>query len=97
VRARELARRRADVHAGVVENQIVEMDELAFQPQTGAGVGEVSPGDPPGADRALGESLVEARQRILRGRERARNGYPGERIWDLGAGLQGLDNLNGDM
>ena len=28
----------ADVQAGVVEDEIVEMDELAFQPQGGSGV-----------------------------------------------------------
>ena len=38
--AGELVGRGADVHAGVVENEIFEVDELALQPQAGAGVGK---------------------------------------------------------
>ncbi len=75
-RARELVGRRADVHAGVGENEVVEVDELAFQPQSGAGVGEVGAGDPAVADRALGEALVEPAQRILGGGERCRFYFP---------------------
>ena len=41
--AGQLMGRGADVHAGVVEHEIVEVDQFAFQPQTGAGVGEVGP------------------------------------------------------
>lgn len=55
----------ADVHAGVVEHEIVEVDKLAVEPQTGASVGEMSPCGPAVANRALGEPLVEAGERIL--------------------------------
>jgi hypothetical protein len=51
-------------------------------------------GDKTVADRAFGQALVEARQRVLGGGERAREGGPGQRIGDLVANLQGLDNLN---
>ena len=86
----------ADIHAGVVENQIFEVDEFAFEPQTGAGVGEVRPRDPAVADRAFGQPLVEAGERILGGGERAGELGPGQRIGDLVAGWQDLDNLNGN-
>jgi hypothetical protein len=33
--------RSPDVHAGVVENEVVETNERALEPQAGAGVGEV--------------------------------------------------------
>ncbi|MCP9630029.1 hypothetical protein NML43_23300 [Rhodopseudomonas palustris] len=52
-----------------MEDEIVEVDQLAFQPKTGAGVSEVGAGDPPVADRAFGQALVEPGQRILGGRE----------------------------
>ncbi|WP_248307736.1 hypothetical protein [Bosea sp. AS-1] len=55
-------RRRADVHAGVVEDEVVEVDELALEPQTAAGVGEVSPRDKTVADRAFRQPLVESRE-----------------------------------
>jgi len=41
----------------IVQNEILEVDELALEPQTGAGV-EVGPRDPSVADRASGETLV---------------------------------------
>src|SRR5262249_53934087 len=88
--------RSPDVHAGVVEDEVVEVDERALEPQTGAGVGEVSPGDEAGADRALGKALVEPSQCILGCGERASDGRPGQRIGDLVAGWQGLDNLSGN-
>ena len=57
--------RSPDVHAGVGE--VVEVDERALEPQTGTGVGEVSPGDPASADQARGKALVEPGQCILGG------------------------------
>ena len=68
--------RRADVHAGVVEDEVVGVDELAFEPQSGSGVDEVSPGRPAVANGTFGEALVEPRDRILGGGERAGNGGP---------------------
>ena len=55
----ELMGRGANVHVGVVEHEVVEVDQLAVEPQAGRGVGEVGAGDKAGADRAFGEPLVE--------------------------------------
>ena len=50
----------------------------------------------PVADRAFGEPLVEPGERVLGGGERAGEFCPRQRIGDLGAGLQSLDNLKGN-
>ena len=84
----------ADVHAGVVENQIFEVDEFACEPQTGAGVGIMGARDPAIADRAFRQTLVEPGERIFGSGEWAGELGPGQRIGDLVAGWQGLDNLN---
>ncbi len=86
--------RGADVHLGVVENEVLEVDKLTFEPQSGTGVGEVRPCDPAVTDGAFGEALVEAGERVLGGGERPGNGRPGQRIRDLVAGMQGFDNPN---
>jgi hypothetical protein len=54
-----------NAHACVV----VEVDDLAFEPKTGAGVGEVSPCNPSLQGRAFGEPLVEPGEGILGGGE----------------------------
>ena len=92
--ARELMGRRPDVHARVVENQVIDMDELAFEPQSGAGIGEVSPRNPAVADGALREPLVETRERILRSSQRAGDVAPVQGIGDLVSEWQRIDNLN---
>ena len=92
--AGELMGRGADVHVGVVENEIVEVDEFAVEPQAGAGVGEVGAGDKAVADRAFGEPLVEPGQRILGGGERAGEFWPRQRIGDL-TGRKVLITLRG--
>ncbi|GCC42891.1 hypothetical protein chiPu_0027153, partial [Chiloscyllium punctatum] len=86
--------RGADVHAGVVEDEVVKVDELAFQPQAGAGVGEVSPRDKAVADRAFGQALVEARHGILRHCQRSDNLGPRQWMRDLVGRRQHSDNLN---
>ena len=96
MRPGQLMGRGADVHVGVVEHEVVEVDQLTVEPQAGRGIGEVGARDPPLADRAFGQALVEAGERILGGGERAGELGPGQRIGDLGAGLQSLDNLNGN-
>ena len=73
--AGELVGRGPHVHAGVVENEVVKVDELALQPQTGTGVIEVSPRNPAVADRAFGQPFVEPGQRIL-GRRQCRFPLP---------------------
>lgn len=55
-----------------MENEVLKMDKLTFEPKTGTGVGEVGPGDPAVTDRAFGQALVEAGERVLGGRERCR-------------------------
>ena len=82
--AGELMGRGANVHVGVVEHEVVEVDQFAVEPQAGRGVGEVGAGDKTGADRAFGEPLVEAGQRIFRGGERAGEFWPRQRIGDSG-------------
>ena len=94
VGAGELVGRGADVHAGVVEHEVVEVDELAFEPHCSAGIGEVGPRGPSLPDRALCEALVEPGECVLGGGERAGELGPGQRIGDLVAEMQGLDNLN---
>ena len=96
MRPGELMGRGADVHVGVVEHEVVEVDQLAVEPQAGRGVGEVGAGDPTVADRAFGEPFVEAGEGILGGGERAGEFCPRQRIGELGAGLQSLDNLKGN-
>ena len=85
MRPGELMGRGADVHVGVVEHEVVEVDQLAVEPQAGRGVGEVGARDPPLADRAFGQPLVEPGERILGGGERAGEFCPRQRIGELGA------------
>ena len=68
--AGQLVGRGADIHAGVVEHEIVEVDQLAFEPQAGRGIGKMGARDPALADRAFGQPLVEAGERIFGGGER---------------------------
>ncbi|UQE03863.1 hypothetical protein JEY30_49650 (plasmid) [Bradyrhizobium japonicum] len=56
--ARQLVGGGADVHAGVVEDEVIEVDKFAVQPQTGAGISEVRPADCAVADWAFGQPLV---------------------------------------
>ncbi len=64
MRAGELVGRRADVHVGVVQDEILEVDELALEPQRGGRVGEVLALDKTVAHRRTGQPLVEARQNL---------------------------------
>src|SRR5258707_7228200 len=88
--------RGANVHVGVVEHEVVEVDQLAVQPQAGSGVAEVAAGDKTGADRAFGEPFVEPGEGILGGGERPGEFCPRQRIGNLGARLQSLDNLRSE-
>jgi hypothetical protein len=85
VGARELVGRRADVHAGVVQHEVFEVDELALEPERGGGVGEMGFGDPAVADRARSQPLVKPRQRVFGSRQRPRELAPGERVRKAGA------------
>ncbi|TDR27849.1 hypothetical protein DES43_1622 [Aquamicrobium defluvii] len=66
----EFMARRADVHSRIVENEILEMDEFTGNPHTGDGIEEVGPLSEPGSHLGPSNSLVEPRERILRGRNR---------------------------
>ena len=57
--------RRAQVHCGVVEDEVFEMDEFAGKPQAGAGVMKMGAGAKAVADRVFREPLVEAREGVL--------------------------------
>ena len=62
-----------DIHAGVVQHQILETHEVAGEPETGAGVLEMGPADKTLGDRARPDALIEAGERILGGGERAQS------------------------
>ena len=96
MRPGQLMGRGADVHVGVVEHEVVEVDQLTVQPQAGRGIGKMGASDPTGADRAFGEAFVEPGEGILGGGERAGELRPRQRIGDLDARLQSLDNLKGN-
>ena len=63
-----------DIHAGVMQHQVLEADEVAGEPQAGAGVLEMGPADKTLGDRARPDALIEAGERILGGGERAQSG-----------------------
>lgn len=46
----------------IMQDEVLDMDELAIDPQRGAGIGEMHALDPSLTDRGAGNSLVEARQ-----------------------------------
>ena len=71
--ARQRMGRRMDIHAGVMQHQVLEADELAGEPEAGAGVLEMGPADKTLGDRARPDALIEAGERILGGGERAQS------------------------
>ena len=85
VGAREFVGGDADVHAGVVQNEVLQVDELALDPERGGGVGKMRPRDPAVADGARSQPLVEPRQRVFGARQRPRELAPRQRIGKAGA------------
>ena len=77
VGAGELVAGRAYVHAGIVEDEVLEVDELALEAQRRAGVGEMPAADEALPHRAFGHSLVEAGEGVLGMGQRGRDGVPG--------------------
>jgi hypothetical protein len=67
--ARHFMRRRPDVHARVMQDEILEHDELAGEPEAGAGVLEMRPADETLSDRARSNALVEPGERVFGGGE----------------------------
>jgi hypothetical protein len=51
--------RGAGVGAGVVQDEVLEMDQLAIDPKRGAGIGEMRAFNPAGADRRAGDPLID--------------------------------------
>jgi hypothetical protein len=50
--------RSADVGAGVVEDEVLEMHEFAVKTQRGAGVGKILPFEQTGADSRASDALI---------------------------------------
>ena len=80
---------RPHVHARVVQHEVFDVDELAFEQERGAGVGEMGPGDPAIADRARSQPLVETGERVLGTRKRQRDLGPGEQAEGAGGRHRG--------
>lgn len=59
----EFMRRGADVVAGIVQDEILEMDEFSVDPQRGAGICEMSPFEKAAADLGADNALVETGER----------------------------------
>jgi hypothetical protein len=68
VRPDKRVARGADVHAGVVEDEVVQRHELALGPKGGAGFRGIGPGEDAGADGRGAQPLVEPGERIIGGR-----------------------------
>jgi hypothetical protein len=62
----QFMRWRAYVHAGVVENQIFDMDEFSRDPHAGGRVEKVSTFDEALPDRAAAHDLIETREMVFR-------------------------------
>ena len=70
VRPDEVMGGAADVHPGLMENEVLERHEGALGPEGGAGLGGIGPGEDAGADRAFPQPLVEPGERVVGGRQR---------------------------
>ncbi|RVI13870.1 hypothetical protein CN206_07000 [Sinorhizobium meliloti] len=49
--------------AGLVQDEVLEMDELAVDPQRGAGIGKMRAFEEADPDLGTGDALVEPRER----------------------------------
>ena len=70
VGAGELMGGRAQVHLDVMEDEVLEMEELAGKPERKASVGKMPAGEKTVAQRAFVEALVEAGGDVLGGGDR---------------------------
>ena len=82
---REFVGGRADVHAGVVQHKVFDMDELTLEPERGDRVRKVGSRDPAVADGARSQPLVEPRQCVFGACERSGELAPWQRIGEAGA------------
>ena len=69
MRAHELMGRRTRVHAGVMQNEILDLHELSRPPPRGAGVVEMGAQPKGFRDRTHAQALIQARQRVGRSLE----------------------------
>jgi hypothetical protein len=58
---------RANIFRGIVQDEVLEMDELAIDPQRSTGVGEMGALDPSRSDRRAGDALIETHCAMLSG------------------------------
>jgi len=58
-------RRRAQIHLDIVQDEVFQVDELAGEPQAGAGVMKMGAGAKTVANRAGAQSFVEAGEGVL--------------------------------
>ncbi len=77
MRTGELVGRGADIHMGVVQDEILEVHEIALQPQRRRRIGKVLALDKTVADRRARQPLVEPRQNLGRARNRPKQGLQG--------------------
>jgi hypothetical protein len=91
VRACEFVGGRADIHAGVVQHKVFEVDGLVSERQGGGSVGKMGACDPAVAERAFAEAFIEARQGIRGRGERFCKVATGQRIWPAIGDEQGID------
>ncbi|RWQ31934.1 MAG: hypothetical protein EOS21_31445 [Mesorhizobium sp.] len=78
VRPGELVCRSADVHVGVVQDEVFWMDEFAVEPQRRGRVGKVLAFDKTVAQRAFVHALVEPGQKVFGASERLQQGVQGQ-------------------
>lgn len=74
----ELVGRSADVHVGVVQDEVFDMHELAVEPQRGRRVGKMQTLDKTVTDRAFVHPLVEPGQKVFGAGERPDQGGQGQ-------------------
>ena len=68
--------RHAQVALGVVQDEVFRGDELAGEPEAGAGVSKIQPRHDAVADRAGAQAFVEAGERVLGVRSTGWRGRP---------------------
>jgi hypothetical protein len=61
----QFMRRRADIHARIVEHEILDMDKLASDPHAGCGVEEMPTLDKAVANRTASHDFIEAGNLVL--------------------------------
>jgi hypothetical protein len=71
---RQLVGRRPDVHALIVENEVLDMDKLAPDPHAGRRIEEVAALDEALADRTAADLLVQPGELVLRPPDRRQQG-----------------------